>query len=141
MSDDDRVSLVTVLKARVHAHQLDEALAAGADPAGSDELGRRAAHLTSRRYRIALARGLDNAVDFPDASRFMSAAVHPPAPILRAVSPSVRALADALRAALDPSPRGVALAQRLLVDTTSPLYCAATVDEAVAAVDRAREAL
>jgi hypothetical protein len=136
---DSGMSFASTVRSRLHTHQLDIALAAGADLASTPELAARAERLTSPRFRARLAAGLDHAVS--DEGFALSAAVRSPAVIARAVAPSVRALAGELRGAGDARPRGVAQALLLLTDGTSALYSSETTGDAVDAVERVRAAL
>jgi hypothetical protein len=133
------MSFVAAVRTQLHAHRLDAALAAGADPASDPELALRARQLTSSRFRARLAAGLDRAVS--DEGFALSAAVRSPAVIARAVAPAVTALAGQLRGAGDVRPEGVAQALLLLTDGTSVLYRGETTDEAVHAVERVQAAL
>ena len=133
------MSFVSAVRTQLHAHRLDAALAAGADPASDPELARRARRLTSSRFRARLAAGLEHAVS--DEGFALSAAVRSPAVIARAVAPAVTVLAGELRRAGDVRPEGVAQALLLLTDGTSALYCGETTDEAVHAVERVQAAL
>jgi hypothetical protein len=103
--------------------KLDRLIAEGAKPAESPELARRAAKLTSKRFRRGLAAGLLGVLD---------AAEEPPAvfsssiPLRRREILAARRLIHDLAGHLDAddpvAPRGVALVERLLTFGGSPLY-------------------
>jgi hypothetical protein len=120
---------------------LDRSLAAGADPAASPELSRRARRLTSRRVRAGLAASIRNVVDAAETpGRGYSAVV----PIQRQAILAQRELLLELAADLesgDLKPRGVALAERLLIDGDSPLYVEGPEAALRAALGQARAAL
>lgn len=140
------MSIVSVIRARVHAGELDAALIAGVPPDSSPELEARGRRLTSRGFRAVLANGLENAVRFPDASRYArraatSAAVAPPAGLALLAGPSVRRLAADVRAATDPDPRAIALVVQFLTDPASPLFRGPSLDEMLEAIALIEEAL
>jgi len=102
---------------------LDRRLAAGADPAATPALARRARQLTSRRRRTALAGDILNLVKAAEQpERGVGAAV----PLQRREILFERhlllGLADDLVSDDALSPGGVALVARLLTDGASPLY-------------------
>jgi hypothetical protein len=111
------------LRALRRRHALTEALAAGADPCGSEELALVAGRLIRPRTRRHLAEGID---------RVLRLATGPPRPASPAVPlnrcavmgvrEQLATLAERLR---DPAPipvQTVALAAALLRDGTGPLY-------------------
>jgi hypothetical protein len=145
-SDYDRVAnraLEPGRLARLLAHarpgSLDKALIEGCDPAGSPQLAARAATLTDRRSRRAIADGLERLL--------RSAEGHPrPTGVLRggghvlANGPVLRELASALRGSAPLYARGIALVNQLLTDGAGPAYqgdsrrLARRLDEARAAI-------
>jgi hypothetical protein len=105
------------LIASCHAGELDQQLAAGANPRASALLAIRGQRLTGRRYRVRVAAGLARAVRDAEASPHgFSAAVRPDR---REV---IATLDRRLRASEPVSPQGVAMLGSLLTDGTSPLY-------------------
>lgn len=102
---------------------LDRSLAAGADPAASPALARRARQLTSRRTRAGLAASIRNLLDAAEERpRGFTSAV----PIQRGRILGERQLLLQLAADLESEdelrPRGIALVERLLIDGASPVY-------------------
>jgi hypothetical protein len=102
---------------------LDRSLAAGADPAASPELARRARQLTSRRTRTALAASIRNLLATAEARpRGFTSAV----PIQRHQILCERQMLLQLAAALESpdelEPRGLALVDELLISGASPVY-------------------
>lgn len=102
---------------------LDRSLAAGADPAASPELARRARQLTSLRFRRGLASCIRNLIDAAEEPpRGLSSAV----PLQRHQILAERELLFELAADLDGpgdlKPRGIALVERLLTHGDSPVY-------------------
>jgi hypothetical protein len=102
---------------------LDRSLAAGADPATSPALSRRARQLTSRRSRAGLAASIRNLLDAADEGpRGFTAAV----PIQRHEILRERQMLLQLAAELEShdelKPRGIAMVERLLIEGTSPVY-------------------
>jgi hypothetical protein len=121
---------------------LDRSLAAGADPAASPELSRRARRLTSRRVRAGLAASIRNVVDAAGTPRRGYSAV---VPIQRQAIIAQRELLLELAADLESGdelkPRGLALAERLLIDGDSPLYVEGPEAALREALGQARAAL
>jgi hypothetical protein len=102
---------------------LDRLLAAGADPAASPQLARRARQLSSRRFRAGLAASIRNLLDTAEERpRGFTAAV----PIQRREIIRERQMllqvADDLESEDELQPRGIALVERLLIDGASPVY-------------------
>jgi hypothetical protein len=113
--------LMRRLLARLRAGTLDQALAAGADPASSAQLRIRAQTLTDPPRRTDLAEGIDllllaaRGAAGPHPLLARRAAIEANRPLLRSIS---RALRDD-----GPAPvRGVAMISTLLSDGTGPLY-------------------
>jgi hypothetical protein len=121
---------------------LTAALAAGEDPHSRADLALRARQLTTMRSRNSIARSLEHAVRSAEDPRpRMSSAVPLARRDVRAARSALRDLVAALLQEGDVSPRGVALAERLLTDGTSPLYLERTNDALWRAVVNASEAL
>jgi hypothetical protein len=102
---------------------LDRSLAAGADPAASPELARRARQLTSRRRRAGLAASIRNLLDTAERRPrgFTSAVPIQRRAILRERQMLLQLAAD-LESQDELEPRGIALVERLLIDGGSPVY-------------------
>lgn len=128
------------LTAFVRRFGLDQALAAGEDPSRDDLLACRADQLHSEKPRRKIAGALRRAVDEADRPASLRACV----PVSHSVR-AVRAPLLILAARLETDPavgiRGVALANMLVTDSTSPLFGSSTVDELEAATDAALEGL
>jgi hypothetical protein len=137
-----RPSLSYHVRAWLRRAALDSQLAAGADPAASLELERRATRITTARCRAELAVGIE---------RVLEAAEEPPltfsssAPLRRpevlAARDALLSLACDLRSERPVCARGVALTRRLLTDARSPLYSATGADDIQHAARSARDAL
>jgi hypothetical protein len=117
-------SLRLHLRASVHREELTRALAYGSDPNASDELAIRAARLTSRHSRQALARALRRTI--AEAHRPLmtrsSAVIIRRGPVVDA-EPEILALIDRLKGPAPVCARGVAIVERILTDADrSPLY-------------------
>ena len=133
--------LVAAWRAWRHPDGLDARLLAGADPAGSPALARRARRLAAVACRDNLACDLEAVV--------AAACSRPPSPRaldlrvaeVRAARPAMLALAERLRSAVPCRPAGVALCGRLLRDPGSPLYAPAPNDELWRAARAALHAL
>jgi hypothetical protein len=137
----ETVGTMQVISTRLHAARLDEELACGADPVGSDARAAWAAHLLQPNVRSGLAKGLRRAVaDARCVSCARSSAVHVARPAVRACAPSLLALAAEL-GDRGVRPRGVALTRRLLSDGAGPLYCGRSEEELLAVVEEIRAAL
>jgi len=126
------VSVGTRLRVALHGARLDAELAAGADPASSEELFARAALLLRRRraYARSLRRAIRGGTGVPVAR----------AAVLEA-APALLALADDLDEVPAPDPRGVALTVQLLSDGGGPLYRPWAPGELYEAAEGARLAL
>jgi hypothetical protein len=111
------------LQVTLSRHQLDMALANGADPGGRPELALRASQLVKPKQRLRLAASIDRLLKEADQGRpALSAAV----PIQRDQVKSARAalvsFAQALRAPEEVKPRGIAMLWKLITDPLSPVY-------------------
>jgi hypothetical protein len=121
---------------------LDRSLAAGADPAASPELARRARQLTSRRCRAGLAASIRNLLDAAEERpRGFSATV----PIQRHEILRERRRLLELAADLEShdelKPGGIALVERLVTDGDSPVYVDSPEGTLREALGQARAAL
>ncbi len=114
--------ILTKLRARLQGRSLDRALGAGADPASSAVLARRAAWLTSTRNRRVLARALRRALELPIGRGGPSPAVSPHQGELAAVRLPLAGAAALLESDEPVYSRGVAKLQLLLTEGDSPLY-------------------
>jgi hypothetical protein len=101
---------------------LDRLLAAGGNPSWGADLGLRAQQLTRWRTRHALAQNLEHTIDDAQRPPRWSCAAPLDRPAVRAATPELLALAARLEAEDPPAPEGVALAEQLVVDGSSPLY-------------------
>jgi hypothetical protein len=107
--------------------RLDAALAAGADPAGSPLLARRAAQLVSRANRNKLARALRSSREAAARGpRALSSAVPVNPVALDAASSTLEELERLLRSPQPVYCLGMARAWRLLSDGCGPLYAPQT---------------
>src|SRR3954470_20787321 len=95
------------LEARVRAGALDEALAAGADPASSPALAHRARVITTRRLRSGLARALEDLVARAEGRSRRRLRVTPARPAIREHRELLEGLAAALRETEPVYSRGV----------------------------------
>ena len=129
------------LRVACHLPRLDAELAAGVSPWRSDEHALRAAQLVARRRRARLARGLRRAATVAADRGPTDAGIPVCRSAVLVARPTLLALADDLVEVPDPSPRGVALVQRLLVDGDGPLYRPWAPDDLYAAAEEARHAL
>jgi hypothetical protein len=110
-------------RARLRRSALDRELAAGEPAWASRDLSWRAAELTARAERCAIADQIDALVDEVIAPpRPRAAAVPIDREGVRACLPLLVELADDLRRAGRIRPQGVALLRLLLRDGASPLY-------------------
>jgi hypothetical protein len=112
---------LTRLLARLRAGSLDRALAAGADPAASGQLAARASILTSRRFRRALAEGLERWLQAAYGRR-QRRRVLPPRSLATAHAGQVRGVIAQLRGGAPLYAPGVAAVGELLSDTAGPAY-------------------
>ena len=117
-------SLRLRLRTSLHREELTRALADGSDPSSSDELALRAARLTSRHNRKALARALRRTI----AEAHRPLMTRSSAVIIRRgavvdAEPEIIALIDRLNGTVPVCARGVAIVERILTDADrSPLY-------------------
>jgi hypothetical protein len=137
-----RARLRERIAARWRPHFLDAQLARGVAPEAGAALALRAHDLGEPRFRLALARGVQRALD--DAR-----SPHPPrrlrVPVSKAevmaAADQLDELAKRLRSPGLLASRGLASAHLLLTDGRSPLYLRGTTGELRVTVSRALEAL
>jgi hypothetical protein len=110
------------LLARAHARRLDEALIGAADPSRSPQLAARAAALTGRRSRAAIADGLERLLQAAEGRRQRQTGVLPRAGHVLANGDMLHELAGELRGTAPLYARGIAIVNRLLTDGTGPVY-------------------
>jgi hypothetical protein len=117
------------LSVLIHRLTLDRELAAGADPCSSPELALRAVQLATHRNRRRLATGLERLVSDAQTPGILSSAIRRPRVSVVRFQTVLEALGRRLRSEESLSLRGLAMLQRLLTDTGSPLYAATDADE------------
>ena len=122
--------------------ELDRRLADGADPSDDPVLQARAQRLIVPAHRARLAAGLERVVAAADdpATTLSSAAPVRREPV-RGARHELMGLAGELRHMPEPRPRGVAMAERLLIDPSSPRYTASSSDEVTRAARDAAECM
>jgi hypothetical protein len=131
-------ALLDHVRARWGGTDLDRRLAEGADPHGDRLLKLRAARLVMPASRALLATGLERVVASVHKPKSpLSAAVAVRRRPVRDARHDLLTLADDLSRMAAPNPRGVAMAERLITDPGSPLYCAASSEELQRAVGAA----
>jgi hypothetical protein len=128
------------LVARLRAGAIDRELIAGADIVRSPQLQARAARLTSRPARLALAVGLER-LTATDARSVRRMRMRPPQESLRAAAPALRELVGLLRAPTPLYARGLAMLNELLADGGGPLYAGGGAAELGRALAEVRTAL
>jgi hypothetical protein len=116
-----RPNLAVRLRARWRRNRLDEQLAHGTDPAASSELELRAAQLRSRRWRSRIANALVEILGDARKGAPVTIKVRPQRAQIRAAADDLTELVGRLRDDEPVNVRGVAMAARLLSDSTSPL--------------------
>lgn len=111
----------TRLAARLQSKSLDRELIADVDPASCPLLAARAARLTSRRHRAAIASSLDCVLQ---GSREPGSRIHilPLREAVSAHSEDLRGLAELLRSRVPLYARGLAMLDQLVRDGSGPLY-------------------
>ena len=107
-----------------HAEELDEQLAAGADPLGSDELSLRAGQLRSAKTRARIAKSLLAAVEIADREVPAALALSVNRPEVRDCRELLVDLAERLGAEDYMEVLGLALALHLVSAPSSALRCA-----------------
>jgi hypothetical protein len=140
--DASRPSLALRLRVLARAHDLTRALAAGADPSSSAELGLQARRLTAERPRREMIAGLERA---------LREARTPPVGLTARAPYNRRAILDAepflgnlvarLREADEPRAAGAAQVELLLIDGCGPLYAASAPGALASAAFRAAQSL
>ena len=130
------------LLARLQAPWLDLALASGADPSGSPQLERRAAHLLSHLHRVRLVGALRQ------GRRSAGARIDPgdlrvpvDAEEVRLAEARLVELEDLLISPTQVYARGVAMASQIVGDGSGPLYAPRRRGELRERVDRVLAAL
>jgi hypothetical protein len=121
-----RPSLRVRLVARLRSQRLDREIAGGADVVRSRTLAARAETLISRETRLEVAAGLEGVLALADGAvprRMGGAPVRTDE--VRAAAEPLRELVDTLRARRPITPRGMAIARRLLHDGRTPVYARA----------------
>jgi hypothetical protein len=106
--------------ARLRWRALDSELIAGADPGSSPQLAARAAHLTGRGVRAAVAGQLEHFLAAPANGRRWSVLPH-----RRAVAANAETIAELAKLLRGPVPLyagGLAMLRALLTDGTGPAY-------------------
>jgi hypothetical protein len=116
------ISLAPVLRARLAPVPLDRALAAGADPARSAALTRRAALLSSRHARRRTAAGFRGVLSEPARRSGLSAVAASDRAAVDVARPALEQLERAIRERDSVHVQGLALAHLLLSDPDSVLY-------------------
>ena len=118
--------------------ELDQRLADGADPDSDRLLRLRAARLLEPGARATVATGLEGVVATISKPRTpFTAAVPVRRGAVRGARRELMALADDLRHLRTVQPRGVAMAERLVTDPSSPLYTAGSSDDIIRAAHAA----
>jgi hypothetical protein len=115
-------SLVLRLRVFLRRDALDRLLAAGGDPSWGADLELRAEQLTAWGKRHALAECLERTIDEAQRPPRWSCAAPLDRPAVRAAIPELLALAAGLEAEASPTPQGVALAEQLMQNASSPLF-------------------
>jgi hypothetical protein len=119
--------------------RFDDALAAGADPAGDPRLAAHSARLARPHQIAALADGLERAVEAADRRQpLLSSAVPVRAREVLASRDELLSLVALLRTTPNPPPRALALSRRLLLDGASPLFSPEAAGTLRGTVDEAR---
>jgi hypothetical protein len=137
--------LLLRLRVRLQASKLDRALAGGADPRETPELTLRASQLIDSRRREQIATSIDQLLYLAgqDKRAFLGWSRMPfDRSGVRASWGLLRQLAERLRRSGTPSPRGVAMAQRLMSDFRGPIFTSGRANrlpEALAATISALE--
>jgi hypothetical protein len=121
---------------------LDRRLAEGADPDADPLLHARAERLVTPASRARLAAGLERVVATADEP---TTALRSAIPVrrrpVRGARHELMRLAGELRHMPEPRPRGVAMAEQLLTEPSSPLYTASSSDEVASAARHAANAM
>jgi hypothetical protein len=115
-------SLAVRIRTRLGRAELDKALAAGADPGGSAELGLRAKQLSSPAERARIANGLVEALGDARRKEPTTLRLRPQRAVVRDAADDILALVLRLRDDRPVGIAGVAAAARLLDDRSGPMY-------------------
>ena len=130
------------MRARVRAHSLDRALAAGAPPDSVADLSLRAHDLIGSRARLSLALGIQRLLDEAgDPLRPLSFTVPVCRRKIRQSRATLERLAKRLVADEPLDARGLAQIRLLLSDGSGPLYLHPAADDLEPALERAMAAL
>ncbi len=133
-------SRVARLAARLHATKLDRELIEGADPSTSQQLAARAAQLTSRPTRNAIADGLERLLR--GASGYGTRTQVPVARRAVNANAAERAdLADVVRSDAVLYAQGLAILREMVADGAGPAYLAGAAEPLTRALASARAAL
>jgi hypothetical protein len=139
--EEDHMDLRDRVSARLRAHRLDQALAAGAAPDSSAGMSLRARALVRVETRRELAGALRRLTRTGVSPGALGSRVTTSGPRVSAVRDDLERLAERL---LEPGPvsaRGVALTQELLTDGTGPLFWAESADDLEVRLHTVLEAL
>jgi hypothetical protein len=123
--NEHRPSPLIGLWVRLRANRLDRALAGGASPNGSAELGVRADQLVDERERNRIADWIQNVLDLAEQDQPILLG---PTRLLiergriEASRTQLERIVEILRGSSPVSPRGVAMARRLITDFRGPIY-------------------
>ena len=131
------------LRARLHAHDLDRALAAGVDPLATPAIAARARYLCSRRSRETLAGAIYFVLQRAGRhSRPLPAHVPIAREAIRRNRAALLGLAADLRQPAEVGAQGVAITRLLVTEGAGPLYDYDASDAALEqTVSRARASL
>lgn len=125
------------LRVRWAGTKLDARISEGEDPDTDPLLARRAERLVTPAFCARLAAGLESVIASVDKPKTpLTAAVPVQRGPVRGARRELLVLAGDLRHMRAPHPRGVAAAERLITEPSSPLYTATSSDE----VERAARA-
>jgi hypothetical protein len=136
-----RIRLRDRIAARLRAHTLDAALAAGVPPERSAALALRARRLVEPRTAALFARALHRVLRDAWMPHGLPARMPTRRDAVRDVGDEIDDLARRLVAPSPPALRGIAQVGLLISDGTGPLYSSAAAEDLLAAVRRARAAL
>jgi hypothetical protein len=131
------------LRARIFLRRgtLDRLLAAGMDPAWDQQLGIRAAQITAPKRRRAVSASLEASVHEACRPPQWTASVPLARGAVRAAADEICLLAHCLAQPAAPAAQGVALAEQLVRDPSSPLYAPGSPEALRAAARIAHRAL
>ena len=136
-----RIRLRDRVVARLRAHSLDRALAAGVPPERSTALALRARRLVDPKTAALFARALQRVLRDAWMPHAMPARMPTRRDAVREAAGDLDDLARRLVAPSPPAVRGIAQVGLLISDGTGPLYSSLGGEDLLAAVRRARAAL